>query len=120
MKKLLLTAATLVALATPAMAFDFGTPLPHQFSFEAATPNVDPFAGLSVSYVMRNEKSKAYALVNVTCSVYVGDHLVGSAIEVVPNVNAGQRVHGHAIGTSVPQKPDRAECSAQPQPFFSK
>ena len=114
MKKLLLTAAALVALATPAMAIEL-TPIPHQFSFEAAAPNVSQFGVFFVSYVMRNEKPKAYAMVSVTCSVYAGDRLVGSATDIVPNVNAGQRVHGQAQGLSPAQNPDRAECSAQPQ-----
>jgi hypothetical protein len=119
MKKLLLITAALIALANPAAAQSrlSGQFMPHQFTFEAATPKVDDIF-LSVSYVMRNDSPRAFAFVNITCSVFVGDKLVGSAIETKPNMKAGHRVHGQAIATPISQRPDRAECSAEPQPEF--
>jgi hypothetical protein len=98
--------------------------IPHKFTFEEVAVRAQDALGnrvVYVAYVLRTDNARAFAVVNVNCSIYADNKLIGSDCDMLHNVNAAQRIHGRTYGSFLTKveapKPDRAECTAQPLEF---
>jgi hypothetical protein len=82
MKKLLLTAAALVALTTPVMAerTDFTFEQTAVQSSALPSPQYPNAKIVLVSYILKNNLDREYKNAKIVCSLFVNGKLVGTAL----------------------------------------
>jgi hypothetical protein len=114
MKKLLLTAAALVALTTPVMAerTDFTFEQTAVQSSALPSPQYPNAKIVLVSYILKNNLDREYKNAKIVCSLFVNGKLVGTATELFVNIDPMARIHSDAW-TTLDVRPDATNAASR-------
>jgi hypothetical protein len=114
MKKLLTTAAVLVALVAPAMAGSTPqqpTLVVDQTAIQATFyPKVQKYV-VYVAFTGHNTLNQTYQMGTAHCSLFVEGKLIAPAVGVLMDIPALGTINGMAEGGLLDIKPDHAECT---------